>query len=122
LLPWDWRPRALRHEFLIAGNRLPEAETAMREALKIEPANAQYLQMMAQVLTMEGKKNEASDVLRNVPESSLNSWETYASIAEAFAASGSFDSAIAVMQEFASLHPGDRRAMDAVAQLERLRK
>jgi predicted Zn-dependent protease len=122
LLPWDWRPRALRHEFLIAGNRLPEAETAMREALKIEPANAQYLQMMAQVLTMEGKKNEASDVLRNVPESSLNSLETYASIAEAFAASGSFDSAIAVMQEFASLHPGDRRAMDAVAQLERLRK
>lgn len=124
LIPWDWRPRALRNELLVADDRFAEAEKTMREALKIEPANPQYLRMLAQVFDLEGKKKEAADLLRRIPETSLDQWETYASVAQAFAAEGSpgsFDSAIAVMQEFAALHPGDQRALTAIRQIEQLK-
>jgi len=122
LIPWDWRPRALLHEMLIMDNRVAEAESRMREAVKIQPENTQYLRMLAQVLDLEGKKKEAAEAVRAIMESSLDTWDTYASAAQAYAEEGSFDSAMAVVQEYAGAHPGDRRAAEAMARLKQLRE
>jgi hypothetical protein len=121
LIPWDWRPRALRHELLVMDGRLVEAEKTMRQAVKVQPENTQYLRMLAQVLDLQGKKTEANDLLRAVMANNADSWDMYVGVAQSYAQAGSFDSAVAVMQEFAAGHPGDRRAMAAVSQLERMR-
>jgi hypothetical protein len=55
LMPWDWRPRMLRHEFLVNHGRFPDAEKRAREALSIDPKNGEYLKMLAQALELEGK-------------------------------------------------------------------
>jgi hypothetical protein len=119
LVPWDWRPRALLHESLLIDNQLAEAENRMREALRVQPDNTQYLRMMAQVLDMEGKKEEAKGIVRTMMESGRDLWDTYYAAAREYAGTGAFDSAIMVLQEYADAHPGDRRAAAAIGQLER---
>jgi predicted Zn-dependent protease len=118
-VPWDWRPRALLHESLLIDNQLAEAENRMREALRVQPDNTQYLRMMAQVLDMEGKKEEAKGIVRTMMESGRDLWDTYYAAAREYAGTGAFDSAIMVLQEYADAHPGDRRAAAAIGQLER---
>jgi len=121
LVPWDWRSRACLHEILILDNRLAEAESRMREALKIKPDQVQYLRMLAQVLDMEGKKTEAADVVSSMMQTGADLWATYAGAAREYAQAGSFDSAVIILQEYAMAYPDDRRASEAIAQLERAR-
>lgn len=47
MIPWDWRPRALRHEFYMLSNRYELAVEKMKEALQRDPDNANYLQMLS---------------------------------------------------------------------------
>ncbi|MBN2189397.1 MAG: DUF2723 domain-containing protein [Chitinispirillaceae bacterium] len=122
IIPSDWRPRALRHEMLVTHGRLEEAEGKMRQALAIEPGNADYLRMLAQALEAQGKKQEASALLRSTIESSAGSFDTYLSVVQSYMETGTIDSAIAVMQEFAALHPDDRRALSVIGQLEQFKK
>jgi hypothetical protein len=122
LIPWDWRPRALRHEILVTHGRVAEAETKIREALKIEPENADYLRMLTQALEMQGKKKEASDLMRKMMESNIDSWENNLSIAQNYLEMGSVDSAIMVMQQFAELHPNDQRTLNVLDQLQKFKK
>jgi hypothetical protein len=121
LVPWDWRPRALRHEFLVADDRLAEAEKAMREALNVQPGNGRYLQLLAQALDLEGKKGTAAGVVRAMVEQGVDTWDTFISAARVYAEAGSFDSAIALVREYAGSHPGDCRAAEAIAQFEQLK-
>ena len=46
LMPWDWRPRAIRHEFLLDNGMVDEAIAAMERALTEDPANSKDYQMM----------------------------------------------------------------------------
>jgi Flp pilus assembly protein TadD len=59
LMPWDWRPRMLRHEFLVNHGRFADAEKRAREALVIDPNNTEYLKMLTQALEFEGKAQPA---------------------------------------------------------------
>jgi predicted Zn-dependent protease len=122
LIPWDWRPRALRHDMLVTHGRVAEAETKIREALKIEPEKADYLRMLAQTLEMQGKKKEAGDLMRKMMESTIDSWESYLSAAQKYLEMGAVDSAIMAMQQFAELHPDDQRALSVLDQLQKFKK
>jgi hypothetical protein len=122
LIPWDWRPRALRHEILVTHGRVAEAETKIREALKIEPKNDDYLRLLTQALEMQGKKKEASDLMRKMMESNIDSWENYLSAAQDYLKMGAIDSAIMVMQQFAEIHPDDQRALSVLDQLQKFKK
>jgi hypothetical protein len=122
LIPWDWRPRALRHEMLVSHGRVAEAETKIREALTIEPEKADYLRMLAQALEMQGKKKEASDLMRKMTESNIDSWESYLSAAQKYLEMGAVDSAIMAMQQFAELHPDDQRVLSVLDQLQKFKK
>jgi hypothetical protein len=122
IIPWDWRPRALRSEMLVSHGRPGDAEAKMRQALAIEPGNIDYLRLLAQALEAQGKKQEASQVLKSSVESSEGSFDTFLSVAQSHLETGNIDSAIAVMRQFTILHPGDRRALSVVAQLEQYKK
>jgi tetratricopeptide (TPR) repeat protein len=122
LIPWDWRPRALLHELLLAHDRAPEAEEKMRQALAIEPGNAEYLRMLAQALESQGKMQEASELMRQMMEKNIDSWETFLAAAQNYVQLGSIDSAIMVMEQFASFNPGDRRAASVIAQIQKLKQ
>lgn len=56
LIPWDWRSRAFRHEFLVEHTLLDEAEKRAQEALLVEPGNNRYLAMMSQISEIREKK------------------------------------------------------------------
>jgi hypothetical protein len=122
LIPWDWRPRALRHELLVAHGRAAEAEAKMRQALTIEPENEDYRRMLIQALEAVGKKKEAGDLMRKMMESTIDSWESSLASAQNYLEMGSVDSAIGVMRQFSTLHPDDRRALSVIAQLEQFQK
>jgi len=46
IMPWDWRPRAIRHEFLMDNNRTEEAKQSMERAILEDPVNASHYQPM----------------------------------------------------------------------------
>ncbi|MBN2037453.1 MAG: DUF2723 domain-containing protein [Chitinispirillaceae bacterium] len=122
LIPWDWRPRALLHELLVGHDRAAEAEKKMREALRIEPDNPDYLRMLVQALESQGKMEEAGDLMRQMTEKNIDSWETFLAAAQKYVESGSIDSAVMVMEQFASFHPDDRRPAGVIAQLRKYRQ
>jgi tetratricopeptide (TPR) repeat protein len=110
LMPWDWRPRALRQELLITHGRYETALEKIREALKIEPDNEEYLKIEAQVLEKLGRRAEANTVLRKLAQTESDSWNTSAYLCNNYQEMGEWDSAIAVMEQYQNAHPGDRRA------------
>jgi tetratricopeptide (TPR) repeat protein len=120
IMPWDWRPKALRHEILISNDRVEEAEKKIREALVTEPENEQYLKMLVQALDMQpSKKMEANEVLKKLRSSpEADPWYVYASLAKNYQDIGMLDSAIYFMQQFANAHPGDRRPAAFIDQLK----
>ena len=122
LMPSDWRPRALLHEILVSAGRLPEAEMRMRQALAIEPDNTEYLRLLAQVYEMQGKKTELSAIMRKLTGDSGDLWDRYATAAQNYAVAGAFDSAIGVMRQYGALNPNDGRALQAIDQLEQIKK
>jgi hypothetical protein len=122
MMPWDWRPRMLRHETLLGHGRAVEAEAKMREALTIEPENSEYLKMLAQALEENGKKTESTEVLKKLlNKGDSDPWFAYASLAKNYEELGKFDSAITVMNQFSVTHPGDRRAAVYIQRLNELK-
>jgi tetratricopeptide (TPR) repeat protein len=118
LMPWDWRPRALRNEFLVGFKRAEEAERRMREALNVEPGNVEYLKMLSMALDAGNKKAEANKVLRQIMVLDKDPWRACATLARNFEEAGAFDSAVAVLKEFQDSHPGDRRAAGMISYYE----
>ncbi|MBD3393505.1 MAG: DUF2723 domain-containing protein [Chitinivibrionales bacterium] len=122
LMPWDWRPRALRQEILMAHGRYEEALEKIREARMIDPGNVDYMKMEAQILDRLGKRAEANQVLKELTDNETDSWNAYALLCRNYEEMGQYDSAIAVMQEFQEINPGDRRAAAMIARLEELKR
>jgi len=55
LMPWDWRPRAIRHEFLLDHGMVDEAIAAMERAIAEDPANiTEYEQRLEQAKRAKG--------------------------------------------------------------------
>jgi len=121
IMPWDWRPRVLRHEMLLTHGKHEEAEVKMREALKIEPNNAEYQKMLVQTLERSGKKQEANEILRNLTTNDSDPWSVYASLARNYEELGMYDSAQQVMMQFAESHPGDRRAATLIERYQAMK-
>jgi hypothetical protein len=57
LMPWDWRPRMLRHELLIGNGLLEKAAEGVQQALLVDPANQNFIKMDAQVKSMRQKES-----------------------------------------------------------------
>jgi tetratricopeptide (TPR) repeat protein len=110
LMPWDWRPRVLRQEFLLNHGRLDEAERDAREAVKADPGNLEYVRMFAQTLQMQGKISEANQMLKVLAMRDPDYWNAYANLAENYATLGRYDSAVMMLSAYEQSHPGDRRA------------
>ncbi|MFP4416306.1 MAG: protein O-mannosyl-transferase family [Chitinispirillaceae bacterium] len=122
LMPWDWRPRALRQEILLGHGKEELALKRIEEALMMEPDNLEYIKMKAQILDQLGKKDEANALLRKLVQADADQWETYAMLAENYAQTGQYDSAVALMKEFQQSHPGDRRASMMIRQFEQMKQ
>jgi len=118
IMPWEWRWRMVRHELLMLGQRFADAEKRAREALAIEPDNAEYLKALAQALMETGKKDEAQAILKRVMTIDSNPWDVYYTLARNYEERGMMDSAVEVMKQFEESHPGDRRASYMVQQLQ----
>ncbi|MBN1309012.1 MAG: DUF2723 domain-containing protein [Chitinispirillaceae bacterium] len=121
-MPADWRPRVLRHEVMMTHDMSAEAEKTMRQALSIDPDNEEYMKYFVQALEKNGKKQEANEVLKKLLKDESDPWFAHASLAKNYEELGMFDSAIAVMREFSSTHPGDRRAASYLQQLGSLKE
>ncbi len=121
LMPWDWRPRTLRHRILEDHGRYEEALRRIREARQIEPDNPEYQKMEASVLDKMGNKAEANTMLRQLAAQESDPWNVYMMMSRNYEDMGMYDSAIAAMNEFLESHPGDRRAQMAIARLEKLK-
>jgi tetratricopeptide (TPR) repeat protein len=122
LMPWDWRPRMLRQEFLANHNRAAEAEKRAREALSIDPDNVEYVKMLAQALDLEGKHQQANGMLKKIAESDPDPWNAYMTLARNYEELQQYDSALMVIEEFAQSHPGDKRAAELIARFQQLMK
>jgi tetratricopeptide (TPR) repeat protein len=121
LMPADWRPRALRHEMLIADGRIDEAEKKMRQAHAIDPANSEYVRMLAGALDARGNTREAGELMKRALNGDPDSWEKYLEVAQNYLEIGYFDSALAIMRQFAAAHPGDGRPQSAISQIAKIR-
>jgi len=55
VMPWDWRPRGIRHEFYLDNGMTDKAITAMEEALRDDPKNSsQYETLLDQAKKAKG--------------------------------------------------------------------
>jgi hypothetical protein len=57
IMPWDWRPRMLKHEMLLGFGKIDEAIANANSALEYEPENQTFVRMAAQA---ESFKNRMS--------------------------------------------------------------
>jgi hypothetical protein len=115
IVPLDWRPRVLLHEILVENGMLKEAEKRMREALTLDPGNAEYQKRLAEVAS---NKAESADLLKkNIDQS--DEWEVYKTLSDNYTSRGLTDSAVGVLQDFLATHPGDKRAADAIVSLKK---
>ncbi len=121
LMPWDWRPRMVRHQMLIAHERNEEALARAREALLLNPGYGDYRKMLAEALEATGKTDSATAVLESVLDLDPDPWYTYVTLAQNLAKRGSYDSAIGYIKRFQESHPGDQRAASLIAYFERER-
>jgi hypothetical protein len=117
LIPGDWRPRMLLGEFLMNNNRAAEAEKTAKEALVTNPTNSEFLKLLVQSLEVQGRVQEAVSVLKKVIANDPDYWDGYASLVQSYMQLHQLDSAIAVVDMYASSHPGDQRAQQMHQQL-----
>jgi len=62
MMPWDWRPRMLKHEILMGLGRADDAERNARAALETDPENQQYIRMLAQAQDLRRRQPAARPV------------------------------------------------------------
>jgi hypothetical protein len=120
LMPWDWRPRMLRQEFLANHGRAAEAEKRAREALSIDPGNIEYVKMLAQALDLEGKRQEANGMLKQIVDRDPDPWNACLTLARNYEEMQQYDSAFMIAEQFAQSHPGDKRAADLITRYQQL--
>jgi tetratricopeptide (TPR) repeat protein len=121
IMPTDWRPRMLRQEFLMNHDRLEEAEKRAREAIKVDPDNTEYMKMLTQTLEMKGKHAEANGILKKLVSKDPDPLYAYSALAKNYEANKQYDSAIAIIQEFQQMHPGDRRSAEMINRYQALK-
>ena len=120
LMPWDWRPRLLQQEILLANDRLEDAMERIEVALKIEPDNKEYRKVQARIYDLKGDKAKANELLKGLASEESDPWPSYSMICKNYEDRGHYDSAIMVMRQFQMIHPGDRRAATMISRLEKL--
>lgn len=118
IMPWEWRWRGLRHEFLMNAGYTKEAEERARQALAVEPSNPEYQKMLAQALMKNGKESEANRLWKEMIAKDPNPWDAYYMLAQNYAEKGLYDSAIAAIAQFGDMHPGDRRVSSIIGQYQ----
>ncbi|MFC1476610.1 protein O-mannosyl-transferase family [Fibrobacterota bacterium] len=121
LMPWDWRPRLLQQEILLANDRWDEAMERIEVALKIEPGNKEYRKVKARIYDLKGDKAKANELLKGLAGEESDPWPSYSMICKNYEDRGHFDSAVMVMQQFQMIHPGDRRAAAMISRLEKMK-
>ncbi|MCX7727257.1 MAG: tetratricopeptide repeat protein, partial [Chitinispirillaceae bacterium] len=117
-----YKRQVLLHEVYMNHGLTEEAEKAMRQAVEIDPQNQDYMKYLVQALEKNGKKEEANEILKKLLKSESDPWFVYASIAKNYEELGLLDSAKMIMEQFASSHPGDRRAKIYLERLNNLIK
>jgi tetratricopeptide (TPR) repeat protein len=105
--PYDWRPRYIRHEVLMAADMEEQAETYARQAIEIDPREHRHHQMLAQALEKQNRNVEAARTLRRLIGSNVDQQLVYSSIAENFEKAGMIDSALHIMRQYALIRPTD---------------
>lgn len=121
LMPWDWRPRMLRQEILMAHERYELALERIREARLIEPDKVEYLRVEADLLEKLGRHAEANKIWQRLVAADSDPWAAYLKMATNYGEAGLYDSAIALMREFQQSHPGDRRAAAMISRMEAMK-
>ncbi|MDR2727843.1 MAG: hypothetical protein LBB56_01835, partial [Chitinispirillales bacterium] len=112
--PFDWRPRYVRHEVLMALEMAEEAETYAREAVEIDSKEQRYKQMLAQALEKQGKNAEAAQTLRKLVGSNIDQQFVYSAIAKNFEEAGMPDSALHIIRQYALINPADPQAQTLI--------
>ena len=105
----------------MAHGRLDEAMTRIEEALKIDPGNKEYLKLKARLYDLRGDKSQANALLRELADEESDPWMSYSLMCKNYEDLGLYDSAIYVMKQFLTIHPGDRRANETIKRLQQLK-
>lgn len=121
LMPWEWRPRLLRQEVLMAHDRFDEAFIRLEEARKVEPDNLEYLKLEARLHELRGDKEKANQILKRIAEKETDPWMAYDMLSRNYIELELYDSAIHMMNQFQAMYPGDRRAALRLKQIEMLK-
>ncbi|MDR0306835.1 MAG: DUF2723 domain-containing protein [Chitinispirillales bacterium] len=113
-MPSDWRLRYIRHEVLMENEQFEEAEKYAREAIRFNPQEHRYKQMLAAALGSQGRYAEANDALRMLQTSGIDLQLVYLAIAKNFEAAGMYDSAIHVVRQYSLINPADPQTQNLI--------
>ncbi|MCL2689395.1 MAG: DUF2723 domain-containing protein [Chitinispirillia bacterium] len=113
-VPFDWGPRYIRHEILMAQDMAEQAEIYAREAIEYNNREHRYRQMLAQALQKQGKHIEAVTTLRKLVGTALDQQFVYSSISKNFELAGMIDSALHVIKQYALIRPADPLAQSLI--------
>ncbi|MDG5814491.1 DUF2723 domain-containing protein [Chitinispirillales bacterium ANBcel5] len=73
MMPWDWRPRGLRHEILMENDMEETALERMIEAIDYDPQNQHYQQMLRQAQSRVNLNEETTETPEPDYESYIDS-------------------------------------------------
>ena len=113
-VPFDWGPRYIRHEILMAQEMAEQAEAYAREAIEYNSRELRYKQMLAQALQKQGRNIEAVTALRELIGSGLDQQFVYSSISKNFELAGMIDSALHVIRQYALINSTDPLAQSLI--------
>jgi tetratricopeptide (TPR) repeat protein len=119
IVPWDWRPRMLRQEFLMNYGKIDQAQLRAGEALKVDPNNPEFLKMAIQTYESTGNPAKAIPILKRLLPIENDPWPVCMELARNYGELNQYDSAISVVARYNEEHPGDRRAAEVLNDLNR---
>lgn len=119
IVPWDWRPRMLRQEYLMNFGKTSLAEQRAGEALKVDPNNPEFLKMAIQTYESSGNPAKAIPILKRLLPVESDQWPVCMELARDYGDLKQYDSAISVVTRYDEEHPGDRRASEILNDLNR---
>jgi len=118
IMPWDWRVRSLRHQYLVEYDRTEEAIKRMEEAVQIDPDNVRYLKMQAQLLQGTENTEQMKQVLDKLIELDPQPLAAYMMRASRYEDEKHYDSAIELWKSYQSRFPADSRIKSFIDKLE----
>jgi predicted Zn-dependent protease len=119
IVPWDWRPRMLRQEFLTNFGKIELAQKQADDALKVDPNNPEFLKMAVQTYEAGGKPQLAIPLLKRLLPLEGDQWSVCMELARDYGELNQYDNAVAVVSQYNEEHPGDRRAAEMLGELNR---